>query len=860
MTSESWLDKLQAIEKFMLDIEFENSPIEYPAHGRSVSIEKFFNKVCYNPSLFRSGFNFSYSPMADIFLTESRQQEIICDVIESTVTYRYQYSALILDSTDPARDGSLVWSRDGCLLSQFHNSIREKINSELNVYLVNVRNKKLEMFSKEMREKVERYFEDCPNLFVLCIDFGYRSSMLNTTTAPFADRDRIDADWDRFAELIDKEPGVIGHFEKFDLSDIRGPSLFGIFFCQYRGPESESYWESLLTGLWFSFLPREPYGSFGWVHNCNPEICIEFSEFAVGHIRSTEKKKREALFKWVIDPLTFSMAYLWLRSPKGKDIRISGFRQNDNIIGSAEPAFSDREIQNAWKLPKKSLVPTLFQHYQEAFELYPQIAKAMNQPSHYAESLMRIEQFVTFVRGSHSPAFHVNYKGSVTADPIVMKTRLGVQWHDLWSHLERFDMVNALFPNIECFSKSIQVFCLVLYDSGKFERGSYDAKGLQWDNDYANQCVDAIRVYFKYSVEALERVTQLKSIRVTVGRRIGQSMPHMTSHAQVMDSCNNTSQKLGELMLQEHRVAQSTYDRALGYMEALFKTDVMLLGFKFSLKSTTQEISPKQFTAMFTAFRAYGNHRKPMSWRLGIVGRWERDVDQCINACVIFVMDASEMHDIDDVRQQIIDYWQLFVRHKGCQIMQLATEAQDILLAEATPYPIFAGTDNKSDVWIINCDDKKAQRDFMQQVLRYIIKSPLYFQLGQIELRKLFIKGSLVTAKRAGLNKKPTRVKKTTETLKDKGAQASPRIQVQPKGPKNKVQEGGGLLERGVVLGRDYSQTVPEGMPMEIEPPSADSLPDAIIKDGGMDVVESGTESAPASLSQLEQLKYKFGS
>lgn len=780
------IETLKFIENFVLDIEFEKVPdlsqYENYVKNKNTSalqnLQRYFNRLRFNRD----------NPPSDLVLNEGARIFLNeCHSIEAAAQ----------------NQGKSTKSRP--LLGMFKRQLLDNIpvnieqqSSRLLALIENIRTK-IDSSSVQAKKRADRvtvnkrfsdtvqYLDDCfkacPQLFVICMDLGYPSQgrQSGPITAMTNNPNQIQSNWADLAIHLRTEMDIIGHFEKLEFTQQRGYSLHVTFLCFPRKDFTEVDWAIRIGQMWISITQGK-----GAYHNSNSEI-RRFSDHAVGLIKATEKTKRDEMLRWVVRYSTLSSLYISVpyhptqvyqigKQPKRDVPLVSQAMSNNRNTKQEASAFrlSSNEILDAWKIPRGNLSQQSIEQIKELPIIYNQIAaliqsnqflpnNSVSLKSVQIELLVQIEIFIAYTSDSNSLAFNTgsNWGEQPTdKDAMQWRTRLGKQLIDLYSHCNFEYVTTKLLPNIEYLSPSVKIYCAVVYSQNVWKEDSQIIAEMSTRSlmRFYNGFIEQIRLLLQNDHEVLKKLNELKSaahrsiddlkVHNNYGKKI-ESIPADPAHIDVGDIPHSKRTKsLQAFISEQFKTTNKSFIDAKLYVSELFKKDVILISLKFHITCGTHDIPQQTFAPLLTMFMRYGKNCKPLAWSLGYVGRWEHVAPMQRCAHVIFFMHADLAASVENITQQIKDYWVKIIHEKADQVVIPTDQDSFTLVVSAVESPISHLHDSFNEYFCqIDSSDKDKQKIFKQQILLYFAKSTLYYQPNQSKLPKALIKGHLSTAK-----------------------------------------------------------------------------------------------------------------
>jgi len=801
---------LKAIENFVLDIEYQNTPdltmyhhyLESKNTAKLHEFQRYFNKIRYIRDQLTS--NSQLSEKANITLNACRQIELehradnIIDPLLSLSSFNFM-SGIPIDLDNQSER----------LLALIEN-ISTKLESPKVQAKIRERRVLASINFNDAIELVDDCFKACPQLFIICMDLGYPSQRKQPYSVnPSENCGQIHKHWSDLAALLDNEIGIIGHFEKLEYTAQRGHSLHCTFLFAHQKRFSEDDLAMRIGKLWMDITQRA-----GAYHNCNAEILARVSNHAVGLIKDTETTKRNALKRFVIGYSTLSSQYLSAASnneqvfllkkqpPSALSVsQITSEKVKSQKIISAF-VLTQKESEQALKINTVSLSADLVSQIKEMPIVYSELAARLqnhNQllPTDFVEhgffsveSLIQIEAFIAYVRDCDKSAF-VTFNPARHGNPtekeaLKWRTLLGKQLIALYSQWNLAYVTSALLPNFKYLSPSVKIYCAVVCSEYEWRM----TENIRADDSvhskmhFFNCFIEQVRQYLKsdyrYFLDQLKNIqvpltdSVFTGVRSNYGNLLTPTEPNTLAIKQFIGDVANQknsnatkplrTQSIQAFIVEQNKNAQTIFSDALKYTNVLFKKDVTLFSLKFFININHQDIPHQIFAQLLTLFLRNGKNMKPLAWSYGYLGRWEHATELQRCAHIIFFLDADLAKDIKKVTQEIQAYWIEIVRSKGAEVIRNYLAKPDSiqfneselsnLQGHTECYQISTDQDDFSDFHCtINRDKKELQSLFKKFVLLYLTKSTLYFQPNQSDVPKALIKGQLGTTK-LNINKK----------------------------------------------------------------------------------------------------------
>ena len=796
---------LKSIEKFVLDIEFQNTPdlsqyrhyVEKKNTVKINELQRYFNQL---------QFDRNRQPPYQLISEKARIFFDACKQIEEKI--KSQNTLIKSSPLLGTRQGSFEFSVDLQNKSEQLQELIEIIKTKIESFAFQKKFRDCRVFApikpSEAVEYVDACFKACPQLFVLCMDLGYPSQGKQPySIKPSKECEGINTHWSDLTARLDNDKGLIGHFQKLEYTAHRGHSLHCTFIFAHQKQSTENDLAIRIGNHWMEIT--ENVGAY---HNCNPEIRHEFSDHAVGLIKSTQKSSRDAMERWVIRYSVLSSKYLSARPNQSQVFQIkkqplsvfttNQFTTKKEITPKIISAFilSQMEIEQALKISTVNLSTDLGSQIKQMPTIYKELATSFFRedtlPTDFVldsnfsiESLVQIEAFVAHVRSKNTPAFDTFNpqldNNPTDKDALKWRNRLGKQLIALNSQWNIKYINHVLLPNIKYLSPSVKIYCAVLcsQDEWRVAENIRPDESVHSGMHFCNAFIRQIRKYL--DCDYLIFIEQLKSIQAlhyseSVSPKLRSQFGELlTTHPidqntldgnQLIGNNNNNGyasktsrkQSIQAFMVEQSKNVQAIYDDAETYTNVLFKKDVTLISLKFYINSKSHDIPHQIFSPLLTLFLRLGKNMKPLAWSYGYVGRWEHATDLQRVAHIIFFINKDLIKDIEQVTQKIKTFWMEIVNsHRDDVVREYLAKANSMqpnetefsnLQGSADCYQISSYLENFCDHHCtINHDNKKLQNIFKRKVLLHLAKSTLYFQPNQPDTPKALIKGQLDTAK-----------------------------------------------------------------------------------------------------------------
>jgi len=809
-----YIHVLQAIEDFVIDAQNDNTPFseafrkpvesyEYPI--RPNKFQEYFNSLRFDPLWFIDGH--VQSEKARIFLDAHQvlatQKSIIDTNSESVPVY-------LSMPVENIKHNKLVSIGDKrVLFIQFKNTIKKEANSPA----TQIKNRERYNLACENRDSVTDYvdacFDVCPQLFVLCMDLGYPSINQNGTVSASIDSSWLQTHWTRLIQQLALTPDIIGHFEKLELSQLKGFSLHGVFLCRNEKSRLEKYWVDLIGKLWL----RVTQG-LGAYHNCNPSIRImgdKSSKYAVGVIKTTESTKRDALQHWVVDYVTLSPQYLSVTVPEGYctlslgktpfqiPLNNPGTENKPNSLGDLAYALNQEAINECRKVTATNLSLKLRTSLKNAPIIYNELNTLLE--NHHAalpldlapfrelnvELFMKIETLITFIRYSRGLAFRPEKKGRSSAGQITEKdfgeriTPIGKQIFDLDLKFGVGYLPSTFNPYVKYCSLNLKIFFDVVRSQPKWELALIPTlNSIQNTIDFYNEFVRQIHHYLDSDFQRLAHLMpdkmSAKHTSVESPAKVQKTQDQENSITQILENSpapvkTSSSKTIKAYLAEKNRIANSSFESTTHYIKEIFKENVTLVCFRFFINRNTHDIPHEIFATLFTVFRHFGNNRRPLSASRGYIGRWEYIAPKQLCAKIIFFLESNEVETWPyntDLVELIKNHWAEIVATKKPLIHNLDWNDFIDLQGSVEKSVIFNSHAEFNDYQCtIERQEKAKQSAFIQHVLVYLTQSDLYFDPNLVKFPKSLIQGNSI---------RKADTKKTTKSVKTKKSNSKPDI------------------------------------------------------------------------------------
>lgn len=741
---------LHAIEDFVVDAQNENTPLSEKSNRKeklSHPLEQpttrrdYFNKLRFDPLWFFAGQ--IQSEKVQVFLEvhqnlASVRPKRIIDVESSPDT-----SELFLSMSEESikRNVSVNLGLRLPHVFKLIKTIKDQANSHAIQTKIRERNNLALERQILVNEYVDTCFEVYPQLFVVCMDLGYPSVLENGHIRPSRlDLPSTQFHWQLFVQHLADNPDIVGHFEKLELSALKGYSLHGVFLCRGDKKYLEKNWSNLIGQLWQRVT--QGYGAY---HNCNPEIRAKFSKSAVGEIKATEKMKREAFQHWVVDYVTLSSQYLLVLVPESsRDFSIGKHpsptpKANENSLVSDIYALSEKDIYACWKITVNNLSPKLSAALKDAPIIYNEVRLLLE--NHGKEFLLpslrftrievdlltKIETLITFIRDSNGLAFDPPKRGHSSPSLLTEKeragrrTQIGKQIFDIDRQLQAYSKPN-ITDHLKFFSINVKIFFEVLNIQNQWQPNSYlILDPIQHEMDLHDEFVRQVRHLLNSDIQ-----------------RIAHLMPSKTSDTP------QQHKTIKAVIAEQNRIANGFFDKSSKYVQGKIKEDVTLLSLKFFINRGTDDIPLEIFSPLFTTFLRFGQNRRPLYWSRGYIRRWECAHPKQLCAHVIFFLNTADVEAWPQINlvKQIEEYWAKIVKEKKPNLKNLDWKNYTHLQGTIETSPIYHSHPDLNDFLVkIQRHEKAKQKNFIRHVVMHLTKSTLYFDPNLIALPKAPIQG-----------------------------------------------------------------------------------------------------------------------
>lgn len=640
---------------------------------------------------------------------------------------------------------------------------------------------------------VNRCFDTHSNLYVLCMDLGYLSDETKETQIKGqvqTDQDNqgklndnkayteIKGALDRLGKLLATDVNVIGYIQKLEFFPPKGYSAFSVFLLKGDVPVSEDYWANFIGEKW-----RLAAGEQGAFHNCNPEFRL-FSKDSVGTIKVSHTKKRKELVEWVVTYVAKSGEFLTATVPEadmgvlfklGKEpwaapISAQSLKQTRNKQPKQPEKLEDIKIPDKiWKIPKtaKSKADKIIaSRINDISVIYPEL---LAQNKSYLELFIKIEIFMACLNRYDGLGFDDSHYSNLSIfDRFKYGSVIGQQLWDIdrtWGLVELVKRFRS-YPLLGNLSNNLLIFFKSLSESPLYFPIEPSMSQLM----AYNNIIIRIRADLKAKPKP-QIVIQRDGFRYEDG--IENALDIVSSN--LCPSLSNSSvseskETVGDLFDIRNKTADDTYESAKIYVQKIFKQDVLLLGFNFSVSHRTDHIPATLIAKLLDAFREYGKKDKSLKSLLGYIGHQTITNSQSQEARVILFLDASENRSIDSSVKQVINYWTQLMQKKLVNPAfqksihgKLKSTIPDWhqLTTSITPFPIFKSVEIfTSTACYINTTDKSKQQEFIDKVVLFMVKQPLYNPSIAQGLTKCLLKGH-ISHSSSTKEPKPAKPKKT---------------------------------------------------------------------------------------------------
>ena len=854
--STEYVDILEAIEDFVFDIQVQKTPtlarylgfLKSRNFAEIKKMEMYFRRLKFNKDRF--SYPEVYSERVAVFLEQYRKLEIGL-IAEDGLGLEVNPELIRQIKNGSKLDLLLMLKKSPGSLFRFIDDIRSNLETDATKLEIRKRRNIATSNQKIATTYVDDCFRACPQLFVICMDLGYRPIVLGDYNAPhIGGLSEIDSEkfelalantsrhWSEFIKHLDSNFEIVGHFEKLEYSALKGISLHCSFFCRNQKEYSEKYWSNLIGSIWNNITQGQ-----GLYYNCNPEIRNNFSKDAVGLIKASDKTKQKALHRWIIDYITHSQQYLSVNVPDGMNTFSQGKVPQPATIGSQNPqnnatsyTLSEKVIKECWKVTEDNLSSKLAASLKDAPLIYNELKEILKNKhtslphdlAHISElnveQLIKIEKLVTFIRDSQGLAFdpkkrdHSNTTLLTEKDLEKRITRIGKQILDIGLKF------NVAFHNgdfntyLKYFSINLKIFFDVLQFQPVWERVTLQLQDpIQNKMNFYNEFVRQIRTYLNGDVQ---RIAHLIPTRLP---------DHFLK-----------PKTIKALLADQNRIANNSFNKTSKYVQEIFKKDVTLLSLKFFIHHDTHDIPLEIFSPLFTTFLHFGQNCRPLSWSRGYIGRWEYTQSNNLCARVTFFLNTVNVEKCPDINlvQQVEDCWAKIIQEKKPNLKNLDWQNYTTLQGIVETSIVFKSHPDFNDYLIkIQRQEKKKQKDFIQQVVMYLTKSDLYFNPNLIDLPKAPIQGNAVRQA-----KSQESIKKAPESGKTKSSNSKSNIIKTVTGSDSTIVDGD-------------THNVVVDIPKKAQPPHAMKLltwvPD-VVSDRADNLIISADNSTPLTHTESE--------
>lgn len=762
--STEYVDILEAIENFVFDIQVQKIPtlarylgfLKSRNFAEIKKIETYFRKLKFDNNSFSCPE--VHSKRVEVFLEQYRNLEISL-IAKHHLDDEVNPHLISQIKNGSKRDLAFILKKSPELLFQLIDNIKTDLETDATKINIRERRNIATTNQNTTTAYVDNCFNVCPQIFVVCMDLGYQPIVLGDHNVSHigiqSDIDQAltqtSLHWFELRKQLGFSVDIVGHCEKLEYSALKGISLHCAFFCRNQKEYTEKYWGNLIGSIWNNITQGQ-----GIYYNCNPEIRENFSIQAVGLIRASDKTKKRALQRWIIDYIALSSQYLSISVPEGQrtfligktpnlsSIVHQGTQKNETISNNANSyTLREKDIKECWKVTANNLSPKLAASLKDAPLIYNELKEILKNKDTSlphdlvdiselnVEKLIKIEKLVTFIRDSQGLAFdpkkrdHSNTTLLTEKDLEKRITRIGKQILDIGLKF------NVAFHNgdfnsyLKYFSVNLKIFFDVLHFQPVWERVTLQPQDpIQNKMNFYNEFVRQIRTYLNGDVQ---RIAHLIPTRLP-----DHSLKPKTIKA---------------LLAEQNRIANNSFNKTSKYVQEIFNEDVTLLSLKFFIHHDTHDIPLEIFSLLFTTFLHFGQNCRPLCWSRGYIGRWEYTQSNRLCARVTFFLNTVDVEKWTDINlvQQVEDYWAKIVQEKKPKLKNLDWQNYTNLKGIVETRNVFNIHPDFNDYLIkIQSQEKKKQKDFIQQVVMYLTKSDLYFNPNLIDLPKAPIQGNAV--------------------------------------------------------------------------------------------------------------------
>jgi hypothetical protein len=658
---------------------------------------------------------------------------------------------------------------------QAHENLQEQLKSEL--FKLTAYGSKTEKQQtawrafKDAASYVESCFIACPDLYVLCMEFGYQGRKQGNDLEPLAN----DPKWlceisSRFNRALSNIPDIVGYLQRPVFCFGKGFSLQYVFLLVHNQNNSESLWVTKLGQSWRNIhldnmrpdsVDQYKIASY---YNTN-QIFSKFSRSCVGLISRGQLQRRRAFLKWVLEYLVRMPLYLPV------DISYLDIDKQFPLIGQLNhpyvpkapavelpfPALtqitlSQNDRQNLWKLSfiphwkslklKLSEINVIYnEHYQSRLkgimDLDPFLA------------LRDIELCMACIRYSSFPAVYLGFTATDGASATKSMAPIGKQLLFLYLQggLQRvLDIEVSLLKKI---SLSVLIFIYAIHCNNAKPEIMKNAP-LPAFIDTLNLIVQTIRNFLNQQDPKIIHtwLDQYKNHPYTDALK--QRLFHQNKQENFIS--------VGALIKKQEASREKSFKEALAYINGLNRQPTYMFAIKlypdFSLRTKTT----RQMCSVLLS--RYLDNTKAS--HLGYIGGWEISGSEMDHALIIFFLLADSVTKIDELGVAIKKSWTSFLKGKVAKKIkdkhsssanekhaEKVKQDPPVQQPDATPVTLFSedGTYNLRNYYLISKPLSVEDRKLMNRQALYYSTRELYFNSENMDLKKRIIKG--------GTKKKP---------------------------------------------------------------------------------------------------------
>lgn len=781
LTYSQYLDTLMAIEEFVIDVELEKVPSleKYDAYKKNdnqpklLEIQAYFSKLRYDlPVVKNIEFSERYNIFDMVFSKErvrSHLQRLANQTINSPLNRVGDTEAVNSDS-----DAEVKLATNAEIFLRNVKEIKRNLQGIHTQELIAKREWGARQAYKQMKEYLESCFQVCPTVHVLCMDFGYLvTKMPNDICKPSISLDIIIRHWGELRQRLAIELDVLGHIERLEFSDPKGYSIYTVLLLKHHHDRTEDEWVIFFGNLWRGIT--QPWGAY---HCFNPDIAA-IDKNATGIISSEQTNKRHAFNRWVLEYMAFSGIYWKVDTQEyaNQSVWQTGkFPQAETVTVEPEQPIRQplhqlllgaKDAHHLWDIDNvgSSYLSTKYKEIACIYQAFRASAEFGQLPLHLYDLFEKIEYFMVHLMCYRLPAFDVLHTTSFNSEYDFVKrmTKLGKQLIFIERSFTKIDFDNFILSVMHNLSTSVLLFFTVAFtqkseDTPKtWSLFRFDQRPLITREEamFYNGIVLRIRKYLNLELGAFENlgdessflmsflVERMRFLSLNANENTGKRNKNAGNSAIGLKMIVKDL-SLQQMLKRQSDTLNSTYDSTVLYVKEVLKNDTLLICIRLYLKAQTPVPLPHSiFSSVLSEFMRLGRNKKPLSWTVGYIGRWEVSSGQSY-ARVIFMLDSNKVEDVDSVASEISNYWAKIVTDHAEKIqLKISPDTTPLVLESATSKSeIFQYHEFFSDFFCrVDRSDRIKQQAFIQQIVLVLVKKNLYFWGQFSKLANHLIKG-----------------------------------------------------------------------------------------------------------------------